>query len=70
MAFNASLLVTKCFATIRKTGDEKLLGKVDRMDIRAGITRLAIYGALNINHRLITDNLDGSCGVHEYLEKL
>lgn len=63
-------LVTNTFSTVRKTNNKLLQGNIDRMDIRAAITRLAIHGAININNRTITHNLTPEMSITEYLEKL
>lgn len=62
-------LVTQTLSYLRKTGDSTQ-GQVDRMDIRYAIIRLAIYGAININDRVITHNLDSDQSIREYLQKL
>ena len=62
-------LVTRVLQHLRTT-QNNLQGQVDRMDIRAAITRLAIHGAININNRTITHNLPTTMSIGEYLEKL
>ena len=62
-------LVTRVLQHLRLT-ENNLQGQVDRIDIRAAITRLAIHGAININNRTITHNLTPEMSIKEYLEKL
>ena len=62
-------LVVRVLQHLRLT-DNNIKGNVDRVDIRAAITRLAIYGAIDINQRVITHNLPTDTTLTDYLRSL